>query len=183
MYTLPETPGLGLSSISLFNKLKLFGVLLTSIHRIIANRASVLDVRNKAFLQNLKQEKNYAKIGAVGYCMGGAAAIRLGSTSLIDSAVVCHPGGCNLEEIRAMKVPTAWACAEEDMSFGPKIRNDAEAAFAARKDKPDFVDYEFVDYKGTCHGFAARPNLGIPIIKEGFEKSFNQTVQWFQKTL
>lgn len=34
------------------------------------------------------------------------------------------------------------------MSFGPKLRNEAEAAFAERKDKPEFVDYEFKDYKG-----------------------------------
>lgn len=36
---------------------------------------------------------------------------------------------------------------------------------------------------GTTHGFAIRPNLGIPAIKEGFEKGFDQTVDWFKKTL
>lgn len=36
----------------------------------------------------------------------------------------------------------------EDEYFGPKIRNEAEAIFAARKGKPDFVEYEFNDYKG-----------------------------------
>lgn len=42
----------------------------------------------------------------------------------------------------------------DDMSFKKPLRDEAEAAFAARKDKPDFVDYEFKDYKGTrcpCH--------------------------------
>ena len=34
------------------------------------------------------------------------------------------------------------------MSFGPALRNKAEAILAARKDKPEFVDYEFKDYKG-----------------------------------
>ena len=36
---------------------------------------------------------------------------------------------------------------------------------------------------GTAHGFAARPNLELPEIKEAFELAFEQTVQWFQKTL
>ena len=36
---------------------------------------------------------------------------------------------------------------------------------------------------GTAHGFAARPNLDLPEIKEAFELAFEQTVQWFQKTL
>lgn len=69
-----------------------------------------------------------------------------------------------------MKVSTSWHCAEgakplsqtlcieifltyyrttEDVYFGPKMRSEAEAIFAARKGKPDFVDYEFNDYKGT----------------------------------
>jgi carboxymethylenebutenolidase len=36
----------------------------------------------------------------------------------------------------------------EDNTFPTKSRQAAEAIFAARKGKEDFVDYEFVDYKG-----------------------------------
>jgi hypothetical protein len=36
----------------------------------------------------------------------------------------------------------------EDFGFKPAARREAEAAYAARKDKPDFVDYEFIDWKG-----------------------------------
>lgn len=36
-----------------------------------------------------------------------------------------------------------------DQYFAEKFRNEAEAIFAARKDKPEFIDYEFVHYKGT----------------------------------
>jgi dienelactone hydrolase len=36
---------------------------------------------------------------------------------------------------------------------------------------------------GTVHGFAARPNLSLPEIKEAHEKAFEQTVAWFEKTL
>ena len=68
------------------------------------------------------------------------------------------------------------------------------------------MEYEFRDYKGrvdiflpteltigsnpksfnplgTAHGFAARPNLEVPDVKEGYEKAFQQTVDWFRKTL
>lgn len=38
-------------------------------------------------------------------------------------------------------------------------------------------------YVGTCHGFAARPNLSDPEIKAGFEGAFEQGVAWFQKHL
>jgi len=37
--------------------------------------------------------------------------------------------------------------------------------------------------KGTAHGFAARPNLSIPEVKEGYEGAFEQTVEWLDKKL
>ena len=98
----------------------------------------------------------------------GAATIRLASRGLVDSAIVCHPGPCTIAEIKAISIPTSWVCAEgmysfriwdksvliiqkEDEWFGPKLRAEAEAAFAAKKDKPEFVEYEFRDYKGKWH--------------------------------
>ena len=37
------------------------------------------------------------------------------------------------------------------MSFKKALRDEAEAVFAARKDKPDYVEYEFKDYKGALY--------------------------------
>lgn len=34
------------------------------------------------------------------------------------------------------------------MAFKKPLRDEAEAIFAARKEKPEFVEYEFKDYKG-----------------------------------
>jgi carboxymethylenebutenolidase len=91
----------------------------------------------------------------------------------------------------------------EDNNFKPALRNDAEAIFAARKDKPDFIAYEFKDWKGTsrelsplscahgyditctgtAHGFAIRPNQSVPEVKAGYDGALEQTVTWFKKTL
>lgn len=38
-------------------------------------------------------------------------------------------------------------------------------------------------YTGTVHGFAARPNLAFPEIKEAFEAALEQTSAWFKKAL
>ena len=43
-------------------------------------------------------------------------AVRLGSTDLFDSLVVCHPGTLTVDQIKAVKKPTAWACAEGELS-------------------------------------------------------------------
>jgi carboxymethylenebutenolidase len=89
----------------------------------------------------------------------------------------------------------------DDFSFNKTLRMQVEAAFAERKGTDQFVDYEFKDYKGrsfvtvtcsrvfkhvilgTAHGFAARPNLSIAEVKEAYEQAFDQTVEWFEKTL
>ncbi|KAF9221485.1 hypothetical protein BS17DRAFT_784827 [Gyrodon lividus] len=79
--------------------------------------------------------------------------------------VLCHPSSLSETLIRAIDVPTAWAFAEQDMTLSPQLRLKAEAIFAEPKDKSDFVSYEFVDYKGTAHGFACRPNLAYEDVK------------------
>jgi len=149
---------------------------------IYRSRPSVVDSRIASFITKLREEKKYDKIGAIGYCFGGSCAIRLGSSDLVNSIVVCHPGPCTVGQIKAIKVPAAWACAEEDEYFGKKLRLKAESVFSERKGK-DVIEYQFTDYKGTAHGFAARPNLSIPEVKEAFEKSLDQAVEWFNKTL
>lgn len=45
------------------------------------------------------------------------------------------------------------------MAFSVALRNQAEATFEARKDKPDFVDFEFKDYKGKF----SSPAFYIPV--------------------
>jgi len=178
---LADQPG---HKLTIGQKLSFVWLLLTHLFSFIAIfQSSKIDARVTKFLDGLKEQKKYEKIGAVGYCFGGAILIRLAQKKYFDSGVIAHPGQAKPEHIRAIDIPTSWICAEEDQSFGPELRNATEAILAERKDKPEFVDYEFVDYKGTTHGFAARPNLGIPEIKEAFEKSFEQTVHWFEKTL
>jgi dienelactone hydrolase len=41
------------------------------------------------------------------YCFGGACAVRLGSSDLVNSIVVCHPAPCTLDQVKAIKVPIA----------------------------------------------------------------------------
>ncbi|KAF5389175.1 hypothetical protein D9757_003524 [Collybiopsis confluens] len=162
------------------NMVNLLFHLLPSIPAIFRNRPSVAQPR---FIQKLQSEKNYEKLGAVGYCFGGTIAVKMAATTVFRSIVVCHPGSLSEKEIEAIKIPSAWACAEEDIAFKPRIRRRAEEILAERKGKDTFVDYEFKDYKGTVHGFAARPNLEYDEVKAGFEGALEQTIQWFEKTI
>jgi len=179
--SMPDQAGVKMSIFG-YVKIILFK-LIPAVPALIRSRPSVAEARVVEFVGKVQAEKKYEKLGAVGYCFGGTIAASLGSKDIFNSVVICHPGGLTAEQIRAVKVPASWVCAEEDMSFKRPIRLQAEEIFEERKGKENFVEYEFKDYKGTVHGFAARPNLGIPEIKAAFEAAFEQTVEWFNKTL
>ncbi|KAM6489772.1 dienelactone hydrolase endo-1,3,1,4-beta-D-glucanase [Amanita muscaria] len=147
------------------------------------SRAFVLYINRSSFIPALLQEKKYEKVGAVGYCFGGSQCVFIAPSGLVHSLVICHPGPFGLDEGKAINIPTSWVCAEDDFFFNESKHDQAEAIFAARKDRSDYVPYEFVLYKGVKHGFACRPDLSYPIIKEAYEKSLEQTVAWFEKTL
>lgn len=49
------------------------------------------------------------------------------------------------------------------MTFGPKFTDEVKKVWP--KDTP----VEWKEYKGTTHGFAARPNLGIETVVKAFE--------------
>jgi len=154
-----------------------------SLPAFIRSRPSVADKRIISFIELVKEKKSYTKIGMIGYCYGGSAAIRFAGTGYIDSAVICHPGSFSISQVDVIRVPTSWACAEEDVFFPQELRLKAEASLAARKETQNYAEYEFQDYPGTAHGFAARPNINLPEIKEAHEKAFEQAVQWFLKTI
>jgi len=158
-------------------------LLATRLFVFYRNRSSVAHIRLREFISKLQEEKKYEKIGAVGYCYGGTQAVLIAPTGLVDSIVVCHPGRLTLEQVKAINIPSSWILADEDFIFPEAVRDQTEAIFAGRRDKRDYVPYEFVIYKGTTHGFAGRPDLSHPAIKDAYEKGLEQIVSWFKKTL
>jgi len=177
----PDRPGV---KFSFWDWCKLVAFIIPKLpNMLVSNRSSVTDRRVHSFINLIKEAKKYEKIGAVGYCFGGACCVRLGGTDFVNSVVICHPGSFSINQVKAIKVPTAWVCAEEDMFFPESLRLASEAVFAERKDKENYIDYELKVYKGTTHGFASRPNLMIPELKKAHEEALDQTVEWFKKTL
>jgi len=173
---IPRRPG----EISFWKKIRFYWTFLTHVFGIIASRPAVVDPRVKEFLTKIKAERGYKSIGVVGYCFGGALSIRIASFDAITSIVIAHPGRSTLEYIKAINKPVSWICAEDDISFPKELRLQAEAHFKSRTPE---LQYEFVDYPGTVHGFASRPAREQPLSVEGQEKALEQAVKWFQSTL
>ncbi|KAJ6573458.1 Alpha/Beta hydrolase protein [Mycena vulgaris] len=181
MNRLPQKAGVKLG---FFDYVHLFFTILPSFLAMFRNRPSIVESRAISFVKKLQAERKYEKLGAIGYCFGGGIAIQIGaSTDLFSSIVLAHPSFMTDEQLNSIKAPTAWSCAEDDMTLKPARLEEIEAFYAGRKGKDTFVDYEIKVYKGTAHGFGARPNFAYPEVKEGFEKAFQQAVDWYNKTI
>jgi len=140
--------------------------------------------RMKTFVEALKKEKGVEKVGAVGYCYGGAVITSLVPHHLLSSAVICHPGDFDHKLVSEFDFPSSWVTCEEDFVFGPKVAEDVESRFSARaKADPAAPAYEFRRYIGTRHGFACRPALDVAVVKEAFVSASEQTTAWFRSTL
>lgn len=66
-----------------------------------------------------------------------------GSDTPLKAAVICHPGPCSLNDVKACKIPTSWVMAEVDVFFPPKTADEAEAIL-----KRSGLDYEMKRYPG-----------------------------------
>ncbi|GAA6029033.1 hypothetical protein JCM8097_001561 [Rhodosporidiobolus ruineniae] len=135
------------------------------------------------FINFLKAEHGYQRIGWVGYCWGGGLAIRLATAdSPVDVAICAHPGGITSEHFKAVSKPVALICAETDQLFD----EHKAAAIAILEEKKQATGLPYVvndHYPATVHGFAARPNLANPTTKASFETSLKDTVVFFKEYL
>jgi len=161
--------------------------LLRYIPYMIALRPGATVPKLEVFLQSVRKEGPYEKVGTVGFCLGGTQQVALlglpSATAIppiMDAAVICHPGPTSLKDIGNIEIPTAWVCSEEDQSFNDQKQAETEAILREKKDQKG-LDYEMRLFKGTCHGFAARPNLEIDVVREAFVASGEMIRDWFKK--
>jgi carboxymethylenebutenolidase len=135
------------------------------------------DLRGAA--QYLTQSSSTAKLGAVGYCMGGQLALFAGCVSSYVGAVVnfygIHP---NVKpDYTKLTGPVLGLFAEKDAHVPPQTAREVEAAIKA-VGKP----VETHIYPGVDHGFFNddRPDV---YNKAAAEDAWKRTLDHFQKNL
>jgi dienelactone hydrolase len=150
----------------------------------------------RALVQELKGDKyGHSKIGTIGlvfwtnifyivlmsihrYCYGGKLCAMLSFEGLSDATALAHPSMLNKSDLNGLKTPTRFLLAEVDDQF-----TDDLLAYAKSATQKSGIPAEFTVYPGTCHGFAARGNLGIESVKNGFDGHVIESVAWFKKYL
>jgi len=126
--------------------------------------------------QTLRSEKGVTRIEAVGYCFGGFHAMLLGGSQLhlVDAIVGCHLSHTNKTHFEQLRVPAAFACAQEDNMFSDASRAEAEQILARKPEIPS----KFLVTDGTVHGFASRPNPDNPVIMKAYTQANDLIVEW-----
>jgi len=145
----------------------------------IRHRQSVTQPIVDKVLHHLKNREDIKRIGAVGYCFGGKYSILAGATDFVDVVAAVHPSMVGINDIKAITKPIAFLCAEHDQVFTEALRLQSEKALK----EAAVVPHSFKVYPGTVHGFAARPNFGVPEIKSAFEDVHKQLIIHFDEYL
>ncbi|KAG6822200.1 hypothetical protein H0H93_006166, partial [Arthromyces matolae] len=64
------------------------------------------------FIKTIREEKNYQKIGCVGYCFGGSVAANIGTTDIVQSVAIFHPSPFTVDFAKTIKAAAFWGSAE-----------------------------------------------------------------------
>jgi dienelactone hydrolase len=139
------------------------------------------DKRFPEISSNAKELKSkYSKVGAIGFCYGAWAVLRLGAkdSALVDCAAVAHPSLLEKDEIANVGVPVQYLVPETDPMFTPELKE------FTLKTLPELnIPFNYDYYPGLVHGFATRGDQSDPKQKEGLERAKNSAVYWFKQYL
>jgi dienelactone hydrolase len=139
------------------------------------------DKRFPEISSNAKELKSkYSKVGAIGFCYGAWAVLRLGAkdSALVDCAAVAHPSLLEKDEIANVGVPVQYFVPETDPMFTPELKE------FTLKTLPELnIPFNYDYYPGLVHGFATRGDQSDPKQKEGLERAKNSAVYWFKQYL
>jgi carboxymethylenebutenolidase len=94
----------------------------------------------------------------------------------VKAAVVAHPSFLDKDEAGQIKRPILFQCAQNDDIFKPELREHFQKELA----KTGLA--KFIDYPGTAHGFAVRPD-GSPKSEEQHVKAMHDAVEYLQKNV
>jgi dienelactone hydrolase len=132
------------------------------------------------------RSKGYAKIGAIGFCFGGWAVLRLATPlpendnkPLVDAIVCAHPSWVVEKDFDGVSVPIMFLAPEVDKPFPDELKAYAFKALVAKKK----VQFEWVHFPGVEHGCLTKGDEQVKGERAAMAKGKVAAVRWFKEWL
>ena len=124
--------------------------------------------------------ERYDFVAAIGFCYGGWAVFRLGSSeaSLIDCGIVGHPSLVTEDDVAAMRAPLQVLAPEHDVVFNEQLRLYTWQTL--QKNKLRF-DWQFMP--GVSHGCLTKGDERIEGEREAMVRGKEAAVWWLKLLL
>ena len=122
-----------------------------------------------------RPDVNKAKIGTIGWCMGGGYALDLSLKVPVQATVMCY--GHTAEDVSGLKGPLLGLFGEKDRGINPEtVKKFDQALTAAGK------QHKVIDYPGVGHAFM-NPNNKAGYDKVTAEKAWKEIDAFFAHNL
>ena len=131
----------------------------------------------------LRQQLGFKKVGAVGYCYGGWACLRLGAKEHVDAPLVdCisigHPSLTTKRDIDEVAVPVQVLAPEFDPAFPAELKSHTFETLQLSK-----VPFDYQHFPGVVHACFVRGDPDKPGERAAMTRGKNAAVAWFRQYL
>lgn len=121
----------------------------------------------------------YAKLGAVGFCFGGWAVLRLAQEARVDAIVCAHPSWVVDGDFKGLKVPVSFLAPEKDAMFPDVMKVTAFRSLLEARTVP----FEWVHFPGVEHGCLTKGAEDVEGEREAMAKAKEAAVRWWREWL
>ncbi|PYI30304.1 alpha/beta-hydrolase [Aspergillus indologenus CBS 114.80] len=148
------------------------------------NARSVREPEIVAFVRYLRVGLGFERVGVVGFCWGGWAALRLGGNGgdgegqrqyLVDCVSIGHPSLVTEEDIAGVQVPVQVLAPQRDPVYTAQLK-----AFTVQNLQERGVPFEYRFFPGVEHGCFTRGDEGVPGEREALARGREAVGCWMR---
>ncbi|RAH42075.1 dienelactone hydrolase family protein [Aspergillus brunneoviolaceus CBS 621.78] len=144
------------------------------------NARAIREPEVVAFAKHVRITLGFERVGVVGFCWGGWAAVRLGGFDgagqqqyLVDCVSIGHPSLLTEEDIAAVQVPVQVLAPERDPVYTLQMK-----AFTIQNLQERGVEFEYRFFPGVEHGCFTRGDEGVPGEREALGRGREAVGCW-----
>ncbi|CAM1511776.1 Fc.00g092890.m01.CDS01 [Cosmosporella sp. VM-42] len=126
--------------------------------------------------------EKHTKVGAVGFCYGGWAVFRLGSSEhdppLVDCITAGHPSLLKMEDIDGVSVPTQVLAPQIDMAYNEDFKVHTFQTMIKKR-----LPFDYVHFPDVVHSCLVRGSEEQKGEREAMRRGKDAAVAWIKEFL